>query len=107
MADPCCQNQVSDGRVTEFGCWSWRFENFVRFVNSGLLPRAKVNLHTFQLHWDNDSYLNCSDARMWIGYAARLNNVNARTHIGTIYLSLRIHLHLSSRARIAVGKRLL
>ena len=64
----------------EFGRWSGRFENFVRFVNNQLLLRAEVNLHTFQLHLDSDSYLNWSDARMWIGYAVRHIIMLTREH---------------------------
>ncbi|KAM0901900.1 hypothetical protein ACQ4PT_019651 [Festuca glaucescens] len=51
----------------------WKFEKFARFVNNLLLVRRKVDLHTFQLHWDPHAPLNCNDVRMWIGYALKHN----------------------------------
>uniref|UniRef100_A0ACD5WKW8 Uncharacterized protein n=1 Tax=Avena sativa TaxID=4498 RepID=A0ACD5WKW8_AVESA len=52
----------------------WKVKKFARFVNNLLLVRQKVDLHTFQLHWDSHPPLNCNDVRMWIGYAVK-NNV--------------------------------
>lgn len=51
----------------------WKDEKFARFVNNLLLVRWKVDLHTFQLHWDPHTPLNCNDVRMWIGYAVKHN----------------------------------
>lgn len=51
----------------------WKVEKFARFVNNLLLVRRKVDLHTFQLHWDPHAPLNCNDVRMWIGYAVKHN----------------------------------
>ncbi|CAM0883270.1 unnamed protein product [Alopecurus aequalis] len=52
---------------------NWKLKKFARFVNNLLLVRRKVDLHTFQLHWDPHAPLNCNDVRMWIGYAVKHN----------------------------------
>lgn len=51
----------------------WKSEKFARFVNNLLLIRARVDLHTFHLHWYGRSLLDCNDVRMWIGYAVKHN----------------------------------
>ncbi|CAO2177951.1 unnamed protein product [Urochloa humidicola] len=39
----------------------WSAGKFARFVNNLLLLRARVDLHTFQLHWYGQSPLDCND----------------------------------------------
>lgn len=51
----------------------WKVEKFTHFVNNLLLVRRKVDLQTFQLHWNPHGPLNCNDVRMWIGYAVKHN----------------------------------
>ncbi|TVU34845.1 hypothetical protein EJB05_16699 [Eragrostis curvula] len=52
---------------------SWSNVKFTRFLNNLFLLRAKVNLHTFQLHWCCTRSLECSDVMMWIAYAVKHN----------------------------------
>lgn len=51
----------------------WKAEKFARFVNNLFLLQARVDLHTFQLHWYGQSPLDSNDVRMWVGYAAKHN----------------------------------
>ncbi|TVU34848.1 hypothetical protein EJB05_16702, partial [Eragrostis curvula] len=52
---------------------SWSNAKFTRFLNNLFLLRAKVDLHTFQLHWSWDRSLECNDVMMWIAYAVKHN----------------------------------
>lgn len=52
----------------------WKYEKFVNFFNNLLLLRSRVDLQTFQLHFDSHHLINCNDVRTWIGYAVK-NNV--------------------------------
>uniref|UniRef100_A0ACD5WHR9 Uncharacterized protein n=1 Tax=Avena sativa TaxID=4498 RepID=A0ACD5WHR9_AVESA len=53
----------------DFRCWG--AEKFARYVNSLLLGRRNVDLHTFRLHWDPHIPLKCSNVRSWIRYAVK------------------------------------
>jgi len=53
----------------DFVCWGAK--KFARYVNSLLLGRRNVDLHTFRLHWDHYDPLNCKDVRSWIRYAVK------------------------------------
>ncbi|KAJ1285771.1 hypothetical protein BS78_03G302400 [Paspalum vaginatum] len=66
----------------------WKYEKFVRYVNNLLLLHDRVDLHTFQLHFDSHHLANCNDVRTWIVYAVKNNvkvlDVNLHRYIKTV-----------------------
>ncbi|KAM0845580.1 hypothetical protein ACQ4PT_056268 [Festuca glaucescens] len=51
----------------------WTAKKFARMVSDRLLVRSNVDLHTFQLHWDEFPGMHIKGVRRWMKYAVNHN----------------------------------
>ena len=71
--EPSDENAMEFIRLDSKDFKGWKVEKFARMVDHRLLVRSNVDLHTFQLHWDEQFSLNGKDVRRWMKYAVNHN----------------------------------